>query len=108
MEVYDLSEENELDTHMHYKKFQLKMGRLTFIQIPCHVLPNEIALNLKYCICFKQFFNINLGRGIMKKTTSFVRIFEISPCVFTQILSERDLWMRNLILHPMGTHATYF
>ena len=62
------------------------MGLLTFIQIPCHhVLANEIALNLKYRIGLKQFFNINLGIGIIKKTTFFVRIFDISPYDFTQI-----------------------
>ena len=44
----------------------------------------------------------------MKKTTFFVRIFDISPCVFTQILSERARGMRNLILHPTSTHTTYF
>ena len=44
------------------------MGLLTFIQIPCHhVLANEIALNLKYRIGLKHFFNINLGIGIIKK-----------------------------------------
>ena len=44
------------------------MGLLTFIQIRCHhVLANEIALNLKYRIGFKQFFNINLGIDILKK-----------------------------------------
>ena len=43
------------------------MGLLTIIQIPCHhVLANEIALNLKYRIGLKQFFNINLGIGIIK------------------------------------------
>ena len=62
------------------------MGLLTFIQIPCHhVLANEIALNLKYRIGIKHFFNINLGIGIIKKTTFFVCIFDIYPCVFTQI-----------------------
>ena len=44
------------------------MGLLTFIQIPCHhVLANEIALNLKYRIGLKHFFNINLGLGIIQK-----------------------------------------
>ena len=71
-------------------KFQLKMGLLTLIQIPCHhVLANEIALNLKYRIGIKQFFNINLGIGIIKKTTFLVHIFDISPFVFTQISSRR-------------------
>ena len=44
----------------------------------------------------------------MKKTTFCVHIFDISPCVFTQILSERAHWMRNLILHPTRTHTAYF
>ena len=66
------------------------MGLLTQIQIPCHhVLSNEIALNLKYRIGLKHFFNINLGIGIIKKATFFVRIFNIYPYVFTQILIER-------------------
>ena len=44
------------------------MGLLTFIQILCHhVLANEIALNLKYHIGLKHFFNINLGIGIIIK-----------------------------------------
>ena len=66
------------------------MGLLTFIQIPCHhVLANEIALNLKYRIGLKHFFNINLGIGIIKNYF-FVCIFDISPRDFTQILIERD------------------
>ena len=44
----------------------------------------------------------------MKKTTFCVRIFEISPYVFTQILSERARWMHNLIPHPTSTHTAYF
>ena len=72
------------------------MGLLNLTQIPCHhVLANEIALNLKYRIGLKHFFNINLGIGIIKKTTFFVYIFHISPRVFTQILIGRARWMRN-------------
>ena len=42
---------------INQRKFQLKMGLSTLIQIPCHhVLANEVALNLKYCIGLKQFF----------------------------------------------------
>ena len=59
------------------------------------MLANEIALNLKYRIGFKQFFNLNLGIGIIKKTTFFVRVFDISPYVFTQISIGRARWMRN-------------
>ena len=85
------------------------MGLLTIIQIPCHhVLANEIALNLKYRIGLKHFFNINLGIGIIKKTTFFICIFYISPCVFTQISIERARWMWNLIPHPTRTHSAYF
>ena len=72
------------------------MGLLTLIQIPSrYVLANEIVLNLKYCMGLKHFFNINLGIGIIKKTTFFVCIFDISPCVFTQISIGRARWMRN-------------
>ena len=81
---------------MHWRKFQLKMGLLTFIQIPCyHVLANEITLNLKYRIGLKHFFNINLGIGIIKQTTFFVCIFDIALHVFTQISIGRARWMQN-------------
>ena len=72
------------------------MGLLTLIQIPCHyVLANEIALDLKYCIGLKHFFNINLGISIIKETTFFVCIFDIYPYVFTQISIGRACWMWN-------------
>ena len=44
----------------------------------------------------------------MKKTTFCVHIFDISPFVFTQIMSGRACWMHNLILHPTSTHTAYF
>ena len=44
----------------------------------------------------------------MKKTTFFVRIFDISTCAFTEIPSGRAPWMHNLIPHPTSTHTTYF
>ena len=51
------------------------MGLLNLIQIPCHyVLANEIALNLKYRLGLKKKFNINLGIGIINKTT-FLFVF---------------------------------
>ena len=46
--------------------------------------------------------------GRMKKITFFVRIFDISTRVFTQIPRERAPWMWNLIPHPMSTHTAYF
>ena len=71
------------------------MGLLTFIQIPCHhVLANEIALNLKYRIGLKHFFNMNLGIGIIKKLL-FCLYFDISPHVFTQISNGRARWIWN-------------
>ena len=85
------------------------MNILNLNQISCHhVLANEIALNLKYCIGLKHFFNLNLGIGIIKKTTFFVCIFDISPRVFTQISIGRARWMRNQILHPTSTPSAYF
>ena len=72
------------------------MGLPKIIQILCHhVLANKNDLKLKKGAPLKQFFNINLGIGIIKKTTFFIRIFDISPCVFTQILIGRDHWMWN-------------
>ena len=44
----------------------------------------------------------------LKKTTSFVRIFDMSHCVFTQISIGRARWMRNWIPHPTSTHTAYF
>ena len=71
-------------------------GSFNFTQIPCHhVLANEISLNLKYRIGLKQIFSINLAMDIIKNYF-FVRIFDISPCVFTQILIGRACWMWNL------------
>ena len=39
----------------------------------------------------------------LKKTTFFVRIFDISHCVFTQISIGRARWMRNQIPHPTSS-----
>ena len=44
----------------------------------------------------------------LKKTSFFVRILDISHCVFTQISIDRARWIQNLILHPMSTHTAYF
>ena len=67
---------------LHQRKFELKMGLLNLIQIPCHhVLANEICLNLKYRIGLKQIFNINLGIGIIKKPI-FLFVFSTYLPVF--------------------------
>ena len=51
---------------------------------------------------------VELAYLSLKKTTFFVRIFDISHCVFTQISIERARWRRNLIPHPTSTHTAYF
>ena len=82
------------------------MGLLTLTQIPCHhVLANEIALNLKFRIGLKHFFNINLGIGIIKKTTSFFvfltylpvfllkfRLGELSTCQIKFCIQRVPTW----------------
>ena len=72
------------------------MGLPKIIQIPCHhVLANQNALKFEKGAPLKQSFNINLGIGIIKKTTSFVCIFDISLSVFTQISIGRARWTWN-------------
>ena len=44
----------------------------------------------------------------IKKTTFFVRIFNITPCAFTQIPNRRARWMHNLIPHPTSTTVHTF
>ena len=59
------------------------MGLPKIIQIPCHhVSANKNDLKFKKGAPLKQIFNINLGIGIIKETTFFVCIFDISPPVF--------------------------
>ena len=68
------------------------MGLSTLIQIPCHhVLANDIALNFKYHICLKQFFNINFGIGIIKKTFFCLYFQEISLCFYSNFDREISL-----------------
>ena len=45
-------------------------------------ITNQNALKLKKGAPLKQFFNINLGIGIIKKNYFFVRIFNIYPFFF--------------------------
>ena len=52
------------------------MGLSKIIQIPCHhVLANQNDLKLKKGAPLKQFFNINLGIGIIKKKLLFCLYF---------------------------------
>ena len=52
---------------------------------------NEIALNLKYRIGIKHLFNINLGIGIIKKTTFFLYFKHISLCFYSNFNRESSL-----------------
>ena len=68
------------------------MGLLTLIQIPCHhALANEIALNLKWCIGLKHFFNINFGIGIIRKLLFCLYFRHISPCFYSNFDQESSL-----------------
>ena len=75
------------------------MGLLTFIQNRCHhVLANEIALNLKYRVGLKRFFNINLGIGIIKNTT-FLFVFLTYLLVFLLKIRSGKLIGCRIKLH---------
>ena len=43
-----------------------------------------------------------------EKTTFSTRIFDIYPCVFTQIWIGSTRWMGNSIPNPTSTHSTCF
>ena len=75
---------------------------LTLIKIPCHhVLANEIALNFKYRIGLKHFFNINLRIGIIKKLFFCSYFQHISLCFYSNVDLESSL-------DPTSTNSTYF
>ena len=58
------------------------MGLPKILQISCHhVLTNQNSLKLKMGAPLKQFFNINLGIGIIKKTI-FLFVFSTYLLVF--------------------------
>ena len=93
------------------------MGILTLIQIPWHhVLANEIALNFKYRISLKHFFNILLGMGIIKKTT-FLFVFSTYLLVFysnfdpessldVELNSASNEYLLDIILMDLATPKT--
>ena len=57
------------------------MGLHGALSLKMSTYMTETDLNLKYCIGLKQFFNRNLGIGIMKKTT-FLFVFSTYIPVF--------------------------
>ena len=68
------------------------MGLPKIIQIPCHhVLANQNALKLKKGALLKQFFNINLGIGIIKKTTFLLYFRHISMCFYSNLDQDISL-----------------
>ena len=75
--------------HPHQRKFQFKLGLPKIIQIPCHhVLANQNDLKFKKGAPLKQFFNINLGIGILKKSSYFRHI---SLCFYSNFDRESSL-----------------
>ena len=68
------------------------MGLPKIIQIPCHhVLSNQNPLKLKKRAPFKQFFNINLGIGIIKKLLFCSYFRHISLCFYWNFDQESSL-----------------
>ena len=55
------------------------------------MLANEIALNLKYRIGLKHFFNINLGIVIIKKTTFLFVFSTYLPIFYSNFDRESSL-----------------
>ena len=86
------------------------MGLLTLIQIPCHhVLSNKIALNLKYRIDLKHFFNINLRIGIIKKLPFCLYFRHISLCFYSNFNQDSSLDVElnsTSNEYPLGIHFT--
>ena len=85
------------------------MALSTLIQIPCHhVLTNQNALKFKKGAPLKQFFNINVGIGIIKKTTIFCCIFDICPCVLLKFQSGELIgWGIKFCIQRVPTQHTF-
>ena len=68
------------------------MGLPKIIKIPCHhVLANQYCLKFKKGAPLKQFFNINLGIGIIKKLHFCSYFWYISRCFYSNFDRERSL-----------------
>ena len=104
----------------HQRKFQFKMGLPKIIQIPCHhVLANQNSLKLKKGAPLKQFFNINLGIGIIKKLfflfvfSTYLPMYVIITLFWyflfqgqqgiSKVCRVGTRWMWNLIPHPTSS-----
>ena len=86
--------------------FNLKWDFQKIINIPCHhVLANQNDLKLKKGAPLKQFLNINLGIGIIKKKPTFLFVFSTYLPVF--LLKFRSGELVGCV-HPMSTHSAYF
>ena len=67
------------------------MGLPKIMQIPCHVLANQNSLKFKKRAPLKQFFNINLGIGIIKNYFFCSYFRHISLCFYLNFDQERLL-----------------
>ena len=82
------------------------MGLPKIIQIPCHhVLANQNSLKLKKGAPLNQIFNINLGVGILKKTT-FLFVFLTYIPVFLLKFRSGELVGCGINEYPLGILLT--
>ena len=78
------------------------MGLPKIIQIPCHhVLANQNDLKFKKGAPLKQFFNINLGIGIIKK---LVFLFVFSTYLLVFLLK---FWLGELVGSRIKFHIQW-
>ena len=83
------------------------MGLPKKIQIPCHhVLSNQNVLKFKKGAPAKQFFNINLGIGIIKKT-NFLFVFLTYLPVFLLKFQSGELLGCGIKLHIQWVPARH-
>ena len=84
------------------------MGLPKIIQIPYHVLANQNALKFKKGAPLKQFFNINLGIGIIKKT-NFMFVFSTYFPIFLDKFRFEELvgWGIKFHIEWVPTRHTF-
>ena len=88
-ELYHSKQFHWVMTKYSLEENSTQNGPFNLIQIPCHhALANETALNLKYRMGLKHFFNINLGINIIKKLLFCLYFRHISPCFYSNFDQE--------------------
>ena len=86
------------------------MGLPKIIQIPCHhVLSNQNDLKFKKVATIKQFFNIKLGIGIIKKLL-YLFVFSTYLPVFLLKVRSRELIGCGIkfCIQQVPTHHTFY